>query len=142
MNADTLTRILRFDAAANVLAGAGLVVAGGWLAAPVGSGSSWPIRLAGLALVVYGVENLLVARRTTTAGLTSLIVVDLVFALVVLGIAVADPTSAETWARWAMAGIADVSAVFGIAKFIGLRDVLGVRGRPDIGALRDRGGTP
>lgn len=129
MNTATLTRILRLDAAANALAGAGLVLAGAWLATPLGVGSAWPIRIAGIALAVYGVENLLVARRLSHAGLTALIVVDLAFAIVVTGIAVADPSAAETWARWALVAIADISAVFGIAKIVGLRDVLGLRNR-------------
>lgn len=127
MNTHTLTRILRLDAAANVLAGLVLVAAAGWLAEPVGLGSGWPIRIAGVALVVYGVENLVVARRTSSgtssAGLTGLIVVDLVFAAAALGVAVADPTAAETWARWALVAVADLSAVFGIAKIVGLRSL-------------------
>lgn len=125
MGTHTLERILRLDAAANALAGTALVAAGGWLAAPLGLASAWPIRIAGLALVAYGVENLLVARRTSTGGLTGLIAVDLVFAVAVLGVAIADPTSAETWARWALAGVADLSAAFGIAKLFGLRTLGG-----------------
>lgn len=123
MNTDTLTRILRFDAAANVLGGIGLAAAGGWLAGPIGLTSAWPIRIVGLALVVYGVENLLVARRTSPGALTGLVVVDLAFAVGVLTVAIADPTGAETWARWTLAGIADLSAAFGIAKIVGMRSL-------------------
>lgn len=121
MNTQKLTRILRLDAGANVLAGLVLLAAAGWLADPLGLGTAWPIRIAGVALVVYGVENLAVARRTSSAGLTGLIVVDLVFAAAALAVAVADPTGAETWARWALVAVADLSAVFGIAKILGLR---------------------
>lgn len=123
MNVNTrkLTRILRLDAAANVLAGLVLLAAAGWLAGPLGLGTAWPIRICGVALVVYGVENLVVARRTTSAGLAGLIAVDLVFAAAALGVAVADPTAADTWARWALVGVADLSAAFGIAKILGLR---------------------
>lgn len=121
MGTHTLTRILRLDAAANVVAGAGIVAASGWLAGPLGLGSGWPLLVVGLALVAYGMENLAVSHRTSAAGLTALIFVDLTFAAVVLGIAIVDPTSAETWTRWSLAAVADLSAVFGIAKFVGLR---------------------
>lgn len=125
MEPNTLTRVLRLDAAANALAGAGLVVAGGLLAGPLGLSTALPVRLLGLALFVYGVENLLVARRTTPAGLVSLIVVDLVFAVGAVAVAATDPLSAEMWARWALVGVAGLSGGFGFAKLAGLRSRAG-----------------
>lgn len=121
MSTNTLTTVLRLDAAANVLAGIVLLAAGGWLAGPLGLGSAWPVVVGGLALVAYGAENQLIARRPSSTGLVALIAVDLGFAAAALAVAVADPTGAETWARWALAGVADLSAVFGIAKAVGLR---------------------
>ena len=75
---ERLPEILRLDAAANALAGLTLMVAGGWLATPLGLGSAW---------------------------------------------AILDPTSADTWMRWAMVGVADLSAASGIAKLLGLRSL-------------------
>lgn len=123
MSTTTLTTVLRLDAVANVLAGIVLVAASSWLAQPLGLGSAWPVVVGGLALVAYGVENQLVARRPSSTGLTALITVDLAFAAAALAVALADPTGAETWARWALAGVADLSAMFGIAKVVGLRSL-------------------
>lgn len=121
MRTHTLTTVLKADAAANVLGGIALIAAGGALAGPVGIATAWPIRLVGIALIVYGIENLLVSRRLTVGGLTSLAAVDLVFAVAVLGLAIVDPTSAETWIRWAFVVVAELSATMGIAKILGLR---------------------
>lgn len=123
MPTTTLTTTLRVDAAANAAAGISLAAAGGWLAAPVGLASGWPLRLVGLALVVYGIENLLVSRRISGPGLATLVAIDLLFAIAVVGLAVQDPTGAATWARWGMALVASVSAAFGIAKTAGLRSL-------------------
>lgn len=121
MQQHSLTNLLRLDAAANVLGGLGLLAAGGWLADPLGLGAGWPLWLVGVLFLVNGAENALVARRTTTGGLTGLIATDLGFALAVLGVVVADPTGAQPWARWAMAGLAALTAGVGIVKIVGLR---------------------
>ncbi|MGH3443390.1 MAG: hypothetical protein ACRDUY_15370 [Nitriliruptorales bacterium] len=121
MTPTTLERTLRVDAVANALAGVALVAAGGWLAAPVGLTAGWPIRLAGLALAVYAVENLMVARRPSAGGPVGLIAVDVAFAAAVLAVAIANPSGAETWVRWLLVAAADLSLAFGIAKLHGLR---------------------
>lgn len=123
MHTHTLTTLLRLDAAANVAGAIALFAAAAWLAGPIGLGSTWPLWLVAVLFVVNGIENALVARRTTTAGLTGLVAVDLVFAIAVLGIAVTDPTGAETWARWGMAGLAGITAAVGIAKVVGRRSL-------------------
>lgn len=121
MGTERLHQILRLDGAANLLAGIGLIVTAGLLADPLGLDSGWPVAGVGLALGVYGVENLLVARRTTPTALRALIAVDLGFAVAVTAFAMVDPTAAETWMRWALVATAVLSADFGIAKFLGLR---------------------
>lgn len=121
MNTDRLDSILRLDAAANALAGVALVAAAGLLTEPLGLTSAWAVVVTGLLLGGYGIENLLVARRTTPAGLRALVAVDLGFAAAVLAFAIADPTGAETWMRWSLVAVADLSAAFGIAKMLGLR---------------------
>lgn len=125
MHPNTLTTTLRLDAAANALAGLSLAAAGGWLAAPAGLASAWPLRLAGLALVVYAIENFLVSRRTSRPGLAALVAIDLAFAVAVLGLATQDPTGAATWLRWGMVLVASVSATFGAVKITGLRSLAG-----------------
>jgi hypothetical protein len=121
MNALDLPRLLRLDGAANVLGGAGVVAAAGWLTGPLGVTSAWPLRILALLLVVYGVENLLVARRPSRLGLVSLITVDLAFAAAVVVVAVADPTSAATWLRWVLVAAAALGAAFGTAKLAAVR---------------------
>lgn len=121
MGTERLHTVLRLDGAANLLSGLALVAGAGLLARPLALGSGWPVAIVGLVLGVYGVENLLVARRTTPAGLRALIAVDLGFAAGVIAFAVADPTGAETWMRWALVAVADVSAAFGVVKIVGLR---------------------
>lgn len=114
----TLPRILWADAAANVVAGAALLVAGGWLAEPAGLGTAGPIRVVGVLLVIYGVENAMVARRPTRTGINLLIAVDLLFALAAIAVAVYDPAGAATWVRWATVVIADLSATMGVTKIV------------------------
>jgi Na+/H+ antiporter NhaA len=128
MHPTTLTRTLRIDAAANALAGAVLVAAGGWLATPLGLAAGWPLRFVGAALAAYGAENLLVARRPTAVTLTGLVVVDLLFGAAVLVVAIANPTAAEGWARWTLAAAADLSLAFGVMKLFGLRSLHGRTG--------------
>ena len=123
MRTGTLTNLLKLDAAANVAGGVALLAAGTWLADPLGLGSVWPLWLVGVVFLVNGAGNWLVGRNPTRGGLIGLIGVDLAFAVAVLGIAIADPTGAETWARWGLAGLADVVAAVGIAKIVGLRSL-------------------
>lgn len=120
MEPNTLTRTLRLDAAINATTGITLMAAGGWLAGPLGLAPSWPVRAVGLVLVVYAIENLFVSRRMSAAGLLTLIAVDLLFAVAVLGLAIDDPTGAATWVRGGLVVVAGASAAFGIAKITGL----------------------
>lgn len=121
MTLQRLITLLKLDAGANVAVGVVLLSAAGWLAGPVGLERPWSLRAVGLALVIYGIGNLLVARRTTVRGLTVLVVGDLVFAAAVLSVALLDPTSAEAWVRWVLVAVADVAAAVGLAKLLGLR---------------------
>lgn len=119
MNRRTLTTALHLDGAVNVGAGITLVAAGGWLAAPIGLTAGWPLRLAGVLLALYGIENRLVARRPTRSWLTGLGAVDICFATAAFAVAVADPTTAETWVRWAAVAVAVGSVTFGFVKLAG-----------------------
>ena len=116
MNRDLLTRLLQLDGAANIAAGIALVVGAGALTVAIGV-DAFPIRVAGLVLAGYGVN-------ITPRGLVGLVVVDLTFAVLALGVAVVDPTTAEPWTRWAVAIVADLSAIMGLLKIAGLRRVV------------------
>lgn len=134
MKQDTLTHVLNIDAAANLAGGLALLVTAGWLTAPLGLDAAWPLWLLGVLLLVTGVENGLVARRTTRGGLLGLTAVDLLFAVGVLWVAIADPTAAETWTRWAIAGLADVVVIIGIVKLAGTRSLDSARADTPVAA--------
>lgn len=122
VNTHLLTRLLQLDGVANAGAGLGLVLAAAWFAGPLGVGAL-PLRIAGLVFVAYGIENLLVARSITPRGLLGLAVVDGAFAVLALGFALSDPTAADTWARWTIAVVADLSLVMGVVKYAGMRRI-------------------
>lgn len=120
VNRTLLTRTLQLDGVANTAAGIALVPAAGWLSGPAGVGAM-PLRIIGLLLIAYGIENVLVARTPTRRGVAGLAAVDLVFAAIALAAAVLDPTGAATGVRWTVAVIADLSLVMGVVKLAGLR---------------------
>jgi hypothetical protein len=116
-----LEAVVRADALINVTGGLALMLAGGWLAPYVGLASGWPLRVAGVLLVVYGLENHLVARRPTASGWTGLIAVDVGFAAAMLVLAITDPTGAVSWMRWALVAVGLASLTFGMIKLAGRR---------------------
>lgn len=128
MSQRTLANILNVDAAANLAGGLALLLAAGWLAAPLGLDATWPLWLLGVGLLVNGYENGVVGRRTTRGGLLGLAAVDLVFAIGVLWVAIADPTGAQTWMRWTITGLATVVMILGIVKLAAVRLVNTARG--------------
>lgn len=123
MKQHTLINVLAIDTAANLAAGPALLLAAGWLTAPLGLAEAWPLRLLGLLLLVNGVANGAVARHASRGGLLGLAAVDLLFAVGVLWLAIADPTEAQPWMRWTIASLADVTAIVGVAKFAAVRSL-------------------
>lgn len=113
-----LTRILHADAAVNAAAGLALVTAADVFVAPLGLTTVWPLRLLGALLVVYGVENALVARNPTRHAILGLVAVDAAFTAGVVALAIVDPTGAETWLRWTLIVVAGLAAMMGIAKAV------------------------
>jgi hypothetical protein len=122
-----LTRLLRLDAVANIAGGAGLALASGLLAPALGMSSPWPLVAVGVGLALYGDLHLIVARNPASRAVTALIAADLLFAAAVLDIALTDPFGADTWARWLLAAVADLSALVGLTKWYALRRAAGQR---------------
>lgn len=126
MDAPTLLhRLLRLDAVACMAGGAAVAAASGLLAPAIGLGTPWPVVVAGVALVVYGEVQWALARgrgdgHPSRRAVGSLVAADLVFAAVLLEIALTDPFGADVWARWTLAAAADTSAVMGLAKWYGV----------------------
>jgi hypothetical protein len=116
MNDTTLITMLRLDAAFNLAGGAALLAAAGWLAPPVGIQTAWPLRLLAVALLVNGVEILVVSRRRTGGGLAALAAADLGFAAGVLALATVDPTGAAGWVRWTLAALGVMSIAMALVK--------------------------
>ncbi len=110
--------VLRLDGAVNVLGGLAVVAAAAPLAAPLGLDAAWPLRLLGAALVAYGAENLLVARTDGHGGTAALALVDVLFGVSALVVAVADPTGAEVVARWVVGAVGAASLTVGVVKVL------------------------
>ena len=106
------------DAIANLLAAAVLWSGSGTWASAFGLESSGPILALGALFFVNGVECWLTARRPTmpSTWLWGLAGVDFVFGVSALAIAIADPSGAESWARWVLAALADAALVIGAVK--------------------------
>lgn len=118
-----LARVLRFDAAFSTLCGVALIALAGVIASGFGLATPWGLVALGVVFVAYGDLNLLISRTERLSGraVVALIAADLIFAAVLIGVAVANPSGAETWARWVMVASADAAATVALAKWRGLR---------------------
>ena len=118
-----LLMILRADAVVNAAAGVVLLTAAAPLARALGLATTGPLLLVGALALVNGAEHWLVARspRPSRSAVVAFATVDLVVAAVLLGLAAANPTGAETWMRWTMALVGDLSIVAGVLKLAGQR---------------------
>lgn len=108
--------VLRLDAGANAALALAIGTAAPLLVEAGGLEASWPLGALAVLLAGNGVACWRAAARPTPAALVALAGVDLVFAAVIGGLALADPTAADVWLRWGAAGMADVVAVVGLAK--------------------------
>lgn len=106
-----LKTVLRLDAVANVALGGGMLLGAELVTGPLGITSAWPVRLTGAVLVVYGVEQWLVARaeQPSRSAVTAIVAFDVLFAVAALTLVVTDPTAAAGWLRWALAALGDVA---------------------------------
>lgn len=121
MSRITLPLILRTDAVANLAGGALLLALAGWFAPSAGLDGPGPVLALAALFLANGVANAVVARRTTPGGVAALAAVDVAFAGVAIGVAVLDPTGADTAVRWSLAGMGELSAAVGVGKVLTLR---------------------
>lgn len=106
------------DGAGSLLLGVVLLVLPGWLATGVGVGPA-PIRVLGAVFVVNGLVNGHAARRMTRVAMVPPVVIDAVFGIGVLVVAVTDPLGAELWARWLLGVTGMLSLDLAAAKALG-----------------------
>ena len=118
-----LRRVLRFDAAFSTLSGVALIALAGLIDSGFGLGTPWVLVALGVVFVAYGDLNLLISRPEVLSGraVAGLIAADLIFAAVLVDVAVTNPSGADTWARWVMVASADAAATVALAKWRGLR---------------------
>ena len=110
--------ILVLDGVGCALLGAALLLGAGALVGPAGLTSPWPLWLSGALLVLYGLDNLVVARRPRRRALQALAAVDSVFAVGAGALALADPTGAVAAVRAGLLALALVSLAMGVAKLL------------------------
>lgn len=118
-----LRRVLRFDAVFSTLSGVALIALAGVIDSGFGLGTPWGLVALGVVFVVYGDVNLLISRPAVPEGraVAALIAADLLFAAVLVDLAVTNPSGADAWARWVMVASADAAATVALAKWRGLR---------------------
>jgi hypothetical protein len=110
--------VLLLDGVGCALAGALLLLGAGALIGPAGLTSRWPLWLFGALLLLYGLDNLVVARRPGRRALQALASVDVAFALGAGALALIDPTGAVVAVRAGLLGLAVVSLGMGGAKLL------------------------
>jgi hypothetical protein len=119
-NVRGLRSVLALDAAFNALLAVVLLVAARPLAGALGDVAVWPL----IAVAAFaGVNAVLCLRGARTEGtdrglVRSSAAIDGLFAVAVIGLAVADPTGAAPWLRWALGGLGALSALVAEFKWI------------------------
>lgn len=112
----TLTRILKLDAAINLVGAVALALLAPALAEPAGLTSVWPLWLLAIGVAAYGVANAMISRRPHRHAITALISTDGLFAAAVLAVVLINPTGADPWMRWVLFAAADLALVAGALK--------------------------
>lgn len=112
------TLVLRVDATANAALAAGVFALQERLTDAAGLASTWPL---GVPAVLLAVNGALCWSATRGAGpspreLRHLAEIDVVFAVAVLGLALADPSGADTWLRVVLGGLTAGVAVVAATK--------------------------
>jgi hypothetical protein len=106
------------DGAGSAAIGLLLLALPGWLAAGVGVGSA-SIQAIGAVFVVNGLVNGHAARTMTRRAMVAPVVIDAVFGIGVLVVALSDPFGAATWARWLLGATGLLSVDLAAAKAYG-----------------------
>lgn len=111
------TTVVRLDGIANLVAGVGLAVLAAPAAQALALDATWLMFLAAAGFAVFGLEHLVVASRGAGQMVSRLAAVDVLFAVVVLAVAIANPTGAGTGTRWVLAILADLALTVGALKY-------------------------
>jgi hypothetical protein len=104
-----LAPLHRIDGIGSAVVGLALLAAPGWLQAGLGPGTGAGIRLLGGLFVVNAWVNLRAVAPDRPGATRTSAVVDLLFGVGAVTVAVLDPSGAATWARWLVAALGVVS---------------------------------
>lgn len=131
-----LRPVLLLDGWGMLPIGLALLAGAGPLTAAAGLDASWPMWALGAVFVLYGVENLAVARRPGHRAVGILAGVDVGFAAVAAAVAAVGLPGAEPWIRIGLLVLAAASLGMGAAKLVARRALVGERERPRVRAPR------
>jgi hypothetical protein len=107
------------DGAGSAAIGVALVLSPGWLSTGLGVATTAPVRWLGAVLVMNGLVNGRVVQALSRRAMLPPIVIDAVFGVTVLAVALADPFGAAVWTRW-LAGVTGVLSMdLAVAKASG-----------------------
>lgn len=111
-----LPLVLQIDAVANLAGALALAALASYLAPAAGLDGPGAVHALAALLGVNGLANAAVRRRPARAGVRVLVAVDAAFAVVVGAVAILDPTGAEPEVRWALAALAELTAIVAATK--------------------------
>jgi hypothetical protein len=118
-----LRRVLQADGVFCALSGLLLLVDSGPIAMLIGASQPWVLMMLGVDLLIYAALLFLAARRTPTVRwhVIAFLVADGAWVLASLALVLGGLLSLTTFGFWAVLGVADVVAVLGVLKYVGLR---------------------
>jgi hypothetical protein len=118
-----LRRALQADGIFCTLSGLLLLVDSGPLATLIGASQPWVLMVLGVDLLIYAALLFLAARRTPIVRWHAIafLAADVAWVLASLALVLGGLLSLTTFGFWAVLGVADVVAVLGALKYIGLR---------------------
>lgn len=125
--AQLLRRTLQADAIVSAASGAGMLLASGEVARFLGLALSWPIALLGADLLLYAAWLAYEAGRPALRQIPArvFLALDIAWVLASALILELNPWGFTAAGWWAVAAVADVVALLGLAKYLGLRRLRG-----------------
>ena len=118
-----LRRALQADGAFCTLSGLLLLADAGPIAALIGAAQPWMLMVLGVDLLIYAALLFLAARRAPLVRwhAQAFLIADVAWVLGSLVLVLGGLLPLTTFGFWAVLGIADVVAVLGVLKYLGLR---------------------